>query len=117
MERKEKHIQDIDWLINEPLVNDYEPSFDFIDQVMIKVEELNPTKTVGKVVQISFRVVAAVAVIIFFINGLILLTALAGSSKEQVINDWTGIYEQNNAANWYDYSNNELFLADNEITK
>jgi len=117
MKRKEKHIQDIDRLINEPLVNDYEPSFDFVDKVMTKVEELKPTNPIGKVVQISFRIAAAVAIVFFLSNGFILLSSLSRSSGQQVANDWTGIYEQNNAANWYDYYNNELFLADNEITK
>lgn len=117
MKRKEKHIRDIDRLIDEPLVKSYEPSFDFADKVMAKVEELNGTKPIGKAIQISFRVAAAVAVLFFLSNGLILLSSLSNSSNQQTANEWGGIYEQNSSASWYDYYDDELFLADNEIIK
>jgi len=114
MERKEKIEQDINQLINEPLVNDYEPSFDFVDKVMAEVGELENTQPKGKMIQLSFRIAAAVAVIFFLSNGLILLSTWGNSSAQTDVNDWTGIYEQQASASWYEYYNDELFLADNE---
>jgi len=113
MKRKEKHIQDIDQLLNKQLVNNYEPSFNFVDNVMLKVEELNVNKPVGKVLQIVFRMAAAVAVVFFLSNVFIMLSSMGNSSNQQTATDWTGIYEQKSSASWYDYYNDDLFLADN----
>lgn len=113
MKNEDKYIDEIDALINEPLKMEYEPSICFVDDVMAQIEKTEKSRPISKILQFSFSAAASVA-IVFFLTNLYVILSYSGSDSSAVADDWSGIYEQSNTANWYDYYSDEIFVANND---
>ncbi len=112
MKENKKHIEDFEELINQSWVNSYEPSDSFVDEVMRKVAKTDMIKPVGKYLKIMFQVAAASAIIMFITNLLILISSTQNNSTNE--SDWTTVYELGSKANWYEYYNDDTFIANNQ---
>ncbi|GEM_PF-4556570 len=111
MKNKQKHTDEVDKLINLDRINNYQPSADFVNRVMADITSSEIIKPAGKFIKVAFTAVAAVALVFFVTNALIVFTNI-GSSTEN--SEWSEVYTIQNQTNWYDYYNNELFIADNQ---
>ncbi len=115
MKENRKHIEDIEQLLNQTLVNSYEPSASFVDKVMERVESMNIEQPASKVIKMMLQVAAASAIIVFITNVLILISSSQNASTTD--NDWATVYEYGTTSNWYDYNAEDTFIANNQTLK
>jgi hypothetical protein len=115
MKEQRKHIEDFDLQTIQSWVNNYEPSRNFVDNVMNRVAVINESKHVAKYVKVLFQLAAASAIIIFITNLFILISST--QQPNTLESDWTTVYELNSSANWYEYYNDETFIANNQTFK
>ncbi|MCG8582067.1 MAG: hypothetical protein MI866_19230 [Bacteroidales bacterium] len=113
MKNNEKHIVDIDQMLRQVSVDDYEPSPGFVDNVMTKISDVEQKKSPNKYLRIGFQLAAACAIVVFITNAFIILSSIGVNDSEA--NDWASVYETSNTANWFDYENDDTFLANNQI--
>lgn len=114
MDRKDKYIKIVDKILDQKLVaEDIEPSFDFVDKVMKQVEEVKPVTYIERYVKMAISV-AAVAILFFMANSVIVFSSLKSSNQQQVNGGWSSLYEHDQITNWYDYYEGEVFIATNQ---
>ncbi|MCT4590974.1 MAG: hypothetical protein N4A71_24330 [Carboxylicivirga sp.] len=111
MNTDNKNHSSFDQFLRQELSKTHEPSPNFVDQVMDKVEAIQREHPKVKYLGLFFKVAAACAIIISLTNALILLSNNTGNTND---NDWSSVYEQSAPANWYDYYEDETFLANNQ---
>ncbi|WP_430815014.1 hypothetical protein [Carboxylicivirga sp. RSCT41] len=115
MKNNEKHIIDVDQMLRQVSVDDYKPSPGFVDDVMTKIAGIEQHKSPNKYLRIGFQLAAACAILVFITNAFVILNSLGVNDTDT--NDWTSVYETSNSANWFDYENDDTFLANNQINK
>ncbi|MBK3519290.1 hypothetical protein [Carboxylicivirga marina] len=115
MRNNKKHIVDIDQMLRQTSVDNYEPSIDFVDKVMAQIDTQKQIKPQSKYIKLGFQLAAACALIIFITNVFVFLSS--ASTSENADNEWTSLYESNSPTNWYDYNNDDLFLANHQTTE
>jgi hypothetical protein len=114
MKNNEKHTIDIDQMLRQVSVDDYEPSTGFVDNVMTRINAIEPIKSPNKYIKNGFQLAAACAIIVFITNAFIILSSFGTNNSET--NDWAAVYETSTTANWFDYDNDDTFLATNQTT-
>ncbi|MBR8537303.1 hypothetical protein KDU71_17170 [Carboxylicivirga sediminis] len=112
MKENKKHIDEIDQLLNQMLVTNYEPSDGFIDKVMVKVQMERPA---SKYIKMLLQVAAAAAIIVFTSNLFILTTATKNIESNE--SDWATVYQLETTTNWYEYNSENTFIANNQTLK
>lgn len=112
MKKREIHSKDIDQYLNQKLINTYEPSAGFVDDVMRKVADIDIIQPASRYIKVLFQVAAAVAIAVFITNIFILVTSTQNTTEST--NDWTSVYELGTSTNWYEYYDNETYIANNQ---
>lgn len=115
MKKDKRHIIDIDQLLNQELSNSYQPSASFVDDVMTRITALDIEKPAAKYIKFAFKAAAACACVVFLFNTGILISSKINLNDNDT--DWASIYQSETTTNWYEYINDESFLANNQITK
>ncbi|MCU4157624.1 hypothetical protein J1N10_16730 [Carboxylicivirga sp. A043] len=115
MKDNEKHIIDVDQILRQVSVNDYEPSPGFVNDLMSRIENLDEVKKPNRFLRIGFQLAAACAILVFITNAFIILSSLGFNNSET--SDWASVYETKSTANWFDYDNDDTFLANNQTNK
>lgn len=112
MKTGKKNTNEFEQFLRQELGKAHEPSPDFVDKVMSKVETIKIEQPKVKYLSAIFKVAAACAIVISLSNALILLSTSNGINT--VENDWVSVYEQTSPTNWYDYYEDDTFFANNQ---
>ena len=114
MDKKNTHIKIVDEILDQKIVSDdFMPSIDFVDRVMKELDGDNNVTSLGKLFKVAVNV-AAIALLFFTTNSLIVFSSLRNNDQQQVDNDWKYLYEQNNSLSWYDYYESDELIANNQ---
>ncbi|MBS2100075.1 hypothetical protein [Carboxylicivirga linearis] len=114
MKDNNKHSNRIDSIINTPLVDsNMRISVDFVDQVMNKVEKITPSNPYLKYM---VNIAASLAFLMLVGNLFLVMQQINTSAQNQVIDEWTSVYENSDESSWSVYYDIEL-LASSDKTK
>lgn len=91
----------------------YRVPADFVDRVMDQINEPVRLKPVGKILKFAFRFTAALAILFFASNVVMVFSSIEESKEQQVYEEWNTMYAQEQVNDWYDYYYEDI-LGSNE---
>ena len=89
--------------------NKYEPSADFVDSLMDRIEtiEVNQSRSYS----LLFKTAAAIAVLFLLANLSVLLFNNSSTTSPDIMDEWVGLYQQDSGDSWYSSDDLEMLAT------